>query len=93
MSFFSDINGLNAKAMKMFETKEENKENDCEFDFCLNGADDAIFTEDANSNNSVQKFDYDKADIQAVIEEYMYNYNMTAEEAEDYISKNINTEG
>lgn len=93
MSFFSDINGLNAKAMKMFETKEENKENDCEFDFCLNGADDTIFTEDANSNNSIQKFDYDKADIQAVIEEYMYNYNMTAEEAEDYISKNINTEG
>ena len=54
MSFFNDINGLNANALKNIrETKEENKDDFSEVDFCVNDYDGEIFGatfQDGNGN-------------------------------------------
>ncbi len=52
MSFFSDINGLNAKAMKnIYETKEENKDDFSEVDFCVNDYDGVWAAADFQDGN------------------------------------------
>ncbi len=97
MSLFSDISGFNAKAIKnIYESKDETKEDFSEVDFCIN--DDNIFSENEIDTQFSDEFEIcnfdEKADLQDVIEDYMYNYNMTAEEAEEYITRNnMNTEG
>lgn len=55
MSFFSDINGFNAKAIKsIYETKDENKCDFSEVDFCINDNDSNIF--DTQHNNGIKPF-------------------------------------
>ena len=59
MSLFSDINGFNAKAMKnIYETRDENKEDFSEVDFCLNENEDNICgNQGYNSINSCIRFE------------------------------------
>ncbi len=59
MSLFSDINGFNAKAMQnIYETKDENKEDFSEVDFCMN--DNPIFnTQQNNETKSFTPFEDD----------------------------------
>ncbi len=83
MSFFSDINGFNSKTIKNYYGPKDDKNTDfSEVDFCIDNESELFEAKpEANENK------------QAKIEEYMYNYDMTEEEAEDYINKNMNIEG
>ncbi len=52
MSFFSDINGLNAKAMKnIYEAKDESKDDFSEVDFCVNDYDGVWAAADFQDGN------------------------------------------
>ncbi len=99
MSFFSDINGFNAKDIKNIYNKNDDAKADfSEVDFCINeDMSSDIFVSDNDYGEYTQEtgniFDFNAANIQEKIEELMYNYNMTPEEAEEYIHKNMNLEG
>ncbi len=89
MSLFSDINGFNSKTIKnYYDTKGDKTTDFSEVDFCVDNENE-LFTSNTEVNNQTNN----TKDIQAKIEEYMYNYDMTAQEAEDYLNRNMNIEG
>ena len=84
MSFFSDINGFNKKTMNSnFDTRNENKTDFSEVDFCVNKEDNIL------PNNIFGNFE----NMEEIKEDYMYNYDLTEKEAEDYINKHFTDEG
>ncbi len=99
MSFFSDINGFNAKDIKsIYSQKDDAKADFSEVDFCINeDMSSDIFVSDNDygeyTHDSGNIFDFSAENIQETIEDLMYNYNMTPEEAEEYIHRNMNLEG
>ncbi len=91
MSFFSDINGFNSKSIKnYYETKDDKNTDFSEVDFCID-SEDELFAPKVEEKEKKQSNTAEN--LQARIEEYMYNYDMTAQEAEDFINKNMNLEG
>ncbi len=94
MSFFSDISGFDTnKVKKEYQKINEHQDDYSEVDFCLNDEENISFSENKENASVLSR----SADIyknsRDLIEEYMYNYNLTAEEAKEYIAKNIDTEG
>ena len=90
MSFFSDINGFNKKAMNSnFEKRNENKTDFSEVDFCINDEENKSAKHSKYSENIFGSFE----DFETIKEDYMYNYNLTEEEAEDYLNKHFTDEG
>ncbi len=78
MSFFSDINGFDTnKVKKEYQKINEHQDDYSEVDFCV------------NDNN----ISFTQKDDNNLVEEYMYNYDITEEEAKEYIAKSIDTEG
>ncbi len=127
MSFFNDINGLNANALKSIQaTTDENKEDFSEVDFCVNDYDGEIFGatfQDGNGNGVSDEAEFyteiggngydeiggngyaeiggngydeideaDSAYMSAAIQNYMENYDVTEEEAEEHFDS-MNFEG
>ena len=91
MSLFSDINGYNQKALNSkYERKNEIKTDFSEVDFCLNDEEKNIQKRFDNTERNI--FSNTK-DFEEIKEDYMYNYDITEEEAEDYISKHFMDEG
>ena len=91
MSFFSDINGFNSKSIKnYYEAKDDKNTDFSEVDFCID-SEDGLFASKAEPKEKKQPNTAEN--LQSRIEDYMYKYDMTAQEAEDYINKNMNLEG
>ena len=90
MSFFSDINGFNKKAMNNnYERKSENKTDFSEVDFCINDEEKNTAKNFKETDNIFGEF----KDFETIKEDYMYNFDLTEEEAEDYINKHFMDEG
>ena len=90
MSFFSDINGFNKNAMSSnYETKNGNKTDFSEVDFCVN-EDEKIASHKFEDLENIFK---NNRDLENIKEDYMYNYDITEEEAEEYINKHFTDEG
>lgn len=89
MSLFSDINGFNNKAIKIFEQKDEKKDDFSEVDFCLQSPDEDIFSVDTNNDfeNNTPYID------ENALEDLMYNYDISEDEAKEYLSNNFEIEG
>ena len=63
MSLFSDINGLNAKGIKNFNTGKEIQPKDeadfSEVDFCVNKEKTSLFEEEFNGQNKTENSIFD----------------------------------